>query len=369
MTKIDIISGFLGAGKTTLIKKLLSESHKDEKIVLIENEFGQVSIDGGFLKDANIEIREIVSGCICCTLAGDFFYGVRDVIDKFHPDRIIIEPSGVGRLSDVMSSVVLMQEKGLQVEPDMIVSVVNGEKVAKQLLAFGDFIKDQLAHSQAIVMSRTQNMDSSSVVAAVDAVRKYNPEAAIITTPWEQLDAQQIIAAAKDHEAFKNELLNEVSGLAHDKELQLDGHHGHGHENHDHGHHHEHSHGHHDHDHHHEHSHDHHEHAHGHCDHHDHGHEHHHHDADEVFDSWGIETPKKYDRAVLEDILKTFSETDECGNILRAKGIVESTEGIWLHFDMVPDEYEVREGSPDYTGKLCVIGTDLNIKKIEDMFN
>lgn len=378
MTKIDIISGFLGAGKTTFIKKMIDEVFKGEKIVLIENEFGEVGIDGGFLKDAGIEITEMNSGCICCSLVGDFGKNLNEVITKFHPDRILIEPSGVGKLSDVMKSVMDI-EKEQDVKLNALVTVVNAVKATKQMKAFGEFFNNQIEHATTVVLSRTQKATEAQLELCVKQIQELNEKAAIITTPWDEILGSQILKVIEGQDTLEAELLAE----AHHREEEE---HHHEHDEdctcgcHDHEHHHEHDH---DHDHHHEHDHDHghehhhdHEHEHGHEHHHEHDenctcgchdHDHHHH-ADEVFTSWGKETPHKYTKEGLEKILQAFCDTEDYGTILRAKGMVPSEDGTWIYFDMVPGEYEIRDGEPDYTGRLCVIGTDIEEHRLEELF-
>ncbi|MBQ2902733.1 MAG: GTP-binding protein [Agathobacter sp.] len=351
MTKIDIISGFLGAGKTTFIKKMLEEAFVGEQIVLIENEFGEVGIDGGFLKDAGIEITEMNSGCICCSLVGDFATNLNEVITKYHPDRILIEPSGVGKLSDVMKSVIDI-EKEQDVKLNALVTVVNAVKAKKQMKAFGEFFNNQIEHATTIVLSRSQNATPEQLEECVKMMQELNDKAAIITTAWDAIEGKQILKVMEGQDNLEMKVLAEH-----------------------HAHHHHHDHdenctcGCHDHDHEHEHHHDHdeectcgchdHEHEHGH---------HHHHHADDVFTSWGKETPHKFDRARIEEILKIFSDTEDYGTILRAKGMVEGTDGTWIYFDMVPGEYELRDGQPDYTGRLCVIGTDIDEHKLLELF-
>ena len=375
MTKIDIISGFLGAGKTTFIKKMIDEVFKGEKIVLIENEFGEVGIDGGFLKDAGIQITEMNSGCICCSLVGDFGKNLHEVIDKYHPDRILIEPSGVGKLSDVMKSVIDI-EKEEDVKLNGLVTVVNALKASKQMKAFGEFFNNQIENATTVVLSRTQNMKEEKLELCVKEIQKLNPKAAIITTPWDSISGEQILKVIEQQDSLMQEMMKEYEEHHHDHEHE----HHHDHD-HDHEHHHEHEH-HQDHDHEHEHHHDHnhdheHEHHHDHdhdhgegctCGCHDHDHHHHDHDADEVFISWGKETPHKYTKEKIESILKTFCDTEDYGTILRAKGMVPAEDGTWIYFDMVPGEYELRDGEPDYTGRLCVIGTDIDEHKLEELF-
>lgn len=383
MTKIDIISGFLGAGKTTFIKKMLEDVFKGEKIVLIENEFGEIGIDGGFLKDSGIEISEMNSGCICCSLVGDFGKNLREVIERFHPDRILIEPSGVGKLSDVMKSVQDV-EKEQDVKLNGRITVVNTLKATKQMKAFGEFFNNQIEYATVVVLSRTQNAKTEQTEVVVKAVQEKNPEAAIITTPWDEIDGKQIYKVIEEKKSLEEELLEE-------HEHGHDHHHDHdgeccGHEHHhDHDHHHEHDEnctcGCHDHEHGHDHHHDHdgeccgHEHEHDHHHEHDenctcgcHDHDHHHHHADEVFTSWGTETPHVFQKETIENALKAFCETEDYGVILRAKGMVPAEDGTWIYFDMVDGEYELRTGEPDYTGRLCVIGTNVEEEKLKTLF-
>lgn len=439
MTKIDIISGFLGAGKTTLIKKMIEEVFKGQKIVLIENEFGEIGIDGGFLKDAGIEITEMNSGCICCTLVGDFDKNLKEVLEKFHPERILIEPSGVGKLSDVMKSVIDL-EKERDVKLNGLVTVVNAAKASKQMKAFGEFFNNQIEFASTIVLSRSQNVSAQKLELCVKQMQELNPKAAIITTPWDEISAEAILKVIEQTDSLEMELMAEAR---HAQEAAEHAHHHHDHNGHcDHGHddhehhacghcHDEHGHAHHDDEHahhnsedgcthaHHDsedgcthachdgdsgHAHTHHDSSHAHthhdssraphteechehhhadeghscCDHshdgssccgHDHGHDYHeHHHADEVFMSWGKETPHKYEKSVIEHALKVLSETEEYGTILRAKGMVESVDGSWIYFDMVPGEYELRQGQPEYTGRLCVIGCSLAEERLLDLF-
>jgi G3E family GTPase len=381
MTKINVISGFLGAGKTTLIKKLLKESFSGEKVVLIENEFGEIGIDGGFLKDSGIQITEMNSGCICCSLVGDFGTALAEVITKFSPDRIIIEPSGVGKLSDVIKAVVGVA-KDMPVEMDSSITVADVNKCKMYIKNFGEFFNNQIEHADTIVLSRTQTASDEKVEAAVALLKEHNANAAIITTPWDSLSGDIILEAMNRTNSLAAELLEEEDvcpecGHHHDDdehEHHHDDEHEHHHHDDEHEHHHhddEHEHHHHDDEHEHHHHHDEHEHHHhdGECGcGHDHEHDHHHHHADDVFTSWGRETPHKYDRAALEEILKTLSSTDAYGQILRAKGIVPSTDNTFIYFDLVPGEYELREGAPDYTGKLCVIGADLKEDELAVLF-
>ena len=344
MAKIDIISGFLGAGKTTLIQKLLKEALKGEKVVLIENEFGEIGIDGGFLKDAGIEITEMNSGCICCTLVGDFSKALVKVLDEYHPDRVIIEPSGVGKLSDVARAIEAV-EKDADIEIDGRITVVDGKKAKMYMKNFGEFFKDQVEHASTIVVSRTQMMTDEKVEECVHTLREENAEATIISTPWDELGKEAI-----SHALTKGA---EIESLFED------------HEDHDHDHC---DHDHHDHCNHDHHDHDHHDHDHDCCCGHDHDHHHHHH-ADDVFTSWGKETVHKYTEEELDYLLKALSETTSYGTILRSKGIIQMTDGSWKQFDLVPEEYEVREGQPDYTGRICVIGTDLKEDALLKLFH
>ena len=398
MTKIDIISGFLGAGKTTLIKKLLSEALKGEQVVLIENEFGEIGIDGGFLKESGIEIREMNSGCICCSLVGDFGTSLKEVITTYHPDRIVIEPSGVGKLSDVIKAV-----KGVDVDCEISLNsyttVVDVNKCKMYMRNFGEFFENQLQYARTIILSRTDTPKATEekVAKAVELIRGVNKEAVIITTPIEKLDGAQVLAAMEKGREEEEEICP-VCGHHHEHEHEHhhdhDCDHDHEHDHHhDHDcgcdhehehHHHDHDHGcgcDHDHDHHHEHHHDHdcgcdHEHDHHHDHHHDHDcgcghdhdHDHHHHHADEVFVSWGRETARKYSKEEIEATLKQLSEDESFGVILRAKGMVDGKDGEWIFFDMVPEEYEVRTGAPQITGKLCVIGSKMNEATLEELF-
>ena len=358
MTKIDIVSGFLGAGKTTLIKKLLAESFPGEKLVLIENEFGEISIDGGFLKDSGVQISEMSSGCICCSLVGDFNRALKDVHDQFHPDRILIEPSGVGKLSDVIVAV----ENTVKDVPDMklnsFVTVADATKVKVYMKNFGEFYNNQIESAGTVILSRTQRLSQEKLEAAVALLREKNPTAAILTTPWDALDGATILSAI-EKVSLAEELLAKMRA-----EHEADEHE-HEHE-HDHHHHHDddHDHEHHDHDHDHDHHHHDGEECHDpHCACH-----HHHHHADEVFTSWGVETVKPYTEADLERIL-TALDSGDCGAILRAKGIVPAADGgEWLHFDFVPEEHQLRRGSADYTGRLCVIGSHLDEAKLSALF-
>ena len=347
MTKIDIISGFLGAGKTTFIKKMIEEAFVGEKLVLIENEFGEVGIDGGFLKDSGIEITEMNSGCICCSLVGDFGKNLNEVITKFHPDRILIEPSGVGKLSDVMKSVIDV-EKEQDVKLNALVTVVNAKKASKQMKAFGEFFNNQIEFATTIVLSRTQSTTPEQLELCVKQMQELNGKAAIITTPWDAIKGEQILKVMEGQDSLEMKLLAEAHHKAEEEEHEHEHHHDHDHEEH-------------------EHHHDHGENCTCGCHDHDHEHHHHHH-ADEVFTSWGKETPHKFTREKIEEVLKTLSESEEYGMILRAKGMVEDVNGSWIYFDMVPGEYELRDGEPDYTGRLCVIGSKIDEHKIEELF-
>ena len=397
MTKIDIISGFLGAGKTTLIKKLLDEAFKGEKIVLIENEFGEIGIDGGFLKDAGVEITEMNSGCICCSLVGDFGAALKKVLADYAPDRIVIEPSGVGKLSDVIAAVERVQKEEPNLHLNSFVTVVDATKAKVYMKNFGEFFNNQVEHACAILLSRTQKMDEGKLNDAVHLLREKNPKAAILTTPWDQLTGQQILSAMEGGHSLAQELMKEIEHEHHDHDHDDHcdcGCHDHDHEHHHHDHDHDHEHEHH-------HDHDHHEHHHDHdgcsCGHHHtqeeldaihaelgcegacgscdlcdtclHSTAHHHHDADEVFTSWGRETPRKYSREELQDALAALAMSEDYGYILRAKGMVPCDDGkTWLHFDLVPEEFQIREGAADYTGRLCVIGSDLKEDQLEKLF-
>ena len=378
MTKVDIISGFLGAGKTTFIRKMIEEAFKGEKVVLIENEFGEVGIDGGFLKDAGIQITEMNQGCICCSLVGDFDKNLREVIEKFSPDRIIIEPSGVGKLSDVMTSIINLEESH-SIKLNGLVTIVNAKKALKQMKAFGEFFNNQVEYASTICLSRTQDMDEKALEDTVKHLREHNEKAAIITTPWDKISGEQILKAIEGADSLTlsmKELAEEAKGEhEHHHEHEHEHHHEHEHE-HDHEHHHEHEH---EHEHHleHEHEHEHgpdctcgcHDHEHDHEHHHDHDHEHHHHHhADDVFTSWGTETPHKFSKETIENALKAFAESDKYGEIIRSKGIVEATDGTWIYFDFVDGEYELRSGEPEYTGRLVVIGAKIDEAGIEQLF-
>ncbi|SFT38982.1 Cobalamin synthesis protein cobW C-terminal domain-containing protein [Lachnospiraceae bacterium XBD2001] len=372
MTKIDIISGFLGAGKTTFIKKLLEEAFSGEKIVLIENEFGEVGVDGGFLKDAGIEITEMNSGCICCTLVGDFAKSLNDVMEKFHPDRILIEPSGVGKLSDVMTSVIDM-EKTADVKLNALVTVVNSLKASKQMKAFGEFFNNQIEHATTVVLSRSQNATPEQLEFCTTQIQNLNPKATVVTTPWDSLTGAQLLAAIEGKDNLEMKALAELHHHEEEEEHEHEHHHhdhdhDHDHEEHEHEHEHEHHHDH-DHDHEHEEGHEHCDHEHGHCCHHDHDHEHHHHHhADDVFTTWGKETPHVFERETIEKAMKAFAETEDYGTIIRSKGMVPCTDGTWIYFDLVDGEYELRSGDPDYTGRLVVIGAEVKEAEVEKLF-
>ena len=386
MTKIDIFSGFLGAGKTTLIKKLIQEAYQGEKLVLIENEFGEIGIDGGFLQDAGIQITEMNSGCICCSLVGDFGKALRQVMEQYHPDRILIEPSGVGKLSDVIRAV-----QGLEMEEAVLngfTTVADAGKCKMYMKNFGEFFNDQIEHASSIVLSRTAGMSQAKLEAVVTLLREHNQTASIITTPWEQLTGAQILETMERKNTLQAELalLEEEAHHHHDHDDEecCCGHdHDHDHEHHDHddeecccGHDHDHEHEHHDHDdeecccgHDHDHEHEHHDHEHDEdcCCGHDHDHHHHHHHADEVFTSWGVETTRQFTREEIEDILSQFT-SGLYGAVLRAKGIVAGADGQWIHFDYVPGEENVRTGAASTIGRLCVIGSKIDEKALAALF-
>ncbi len=381
MTKIDIISGFLGAGKTTLIKKLLAEAYQGEKLVLIENEFGEISIDGGFLKESGVQISEMSSGCICCSLVGDFNKALKDVAEQFHPDRILIEPSGVGKLSDVIVAVENTAAEAPDLKLNSFVTVADASKVKVYMKNFGEFYNNQIESAGTIVLSRTQKLSREKLEAAVALLREKNPDAAILTTPWDELEGKTILSAI-EKVSLADELLAKMRA-EHEAEEAEHAHHHHDHGEHgDHEHRHGHGeqeecchgeHGHHEHHGHGDHHHDHEEHG---AHEHHHSHEcsdpdcschHHHHHADEVFTSWGKETPKAFTKAGIEQILAAL-DSGEYGSILRAKGIVNGEDGTWIEFDFVPEEHEVRAGRPDYTGRLCVIGAELKEDKLARLF-
>ena len=337
MVKIDIISGFLGAGKTTLIKKLLKDGFQGEQVVLIENEFGEIGIDGGFLKEAGIQIREMNSGCICCSLVGDFGTSLKEVVTKYDPDRILIEPSGVGKLSDVIKAVQGVQDE-VDIKLNSYTTVVDAKKCKMYMKNFGEFFDNQIQYAGAIIMSRTDIASEKKVQESLELLRSLNKDAAIITTPIENLDGKKLVEVMEHPVSLEQEMLEEE----HEHHHHHDGECGCGHD-------HEHEHHHHD----------------GEC---GCGHDHHHHHADEVFTSWGRETIKKYTREGLEKILEALSESDKYGIILRAKGMLPAEDGTWIYFDMVPEETEIREGAPEYTGRLCVIGSKLDEHALEELF-
>ena len=357
MVKIDIISGFLGAGKTTLIKKLLKEAFQDEQVVLIENEFGEIGIDGVFLKDAGIQIREMNSGCICCSLVGDFGASLKEVVEKYNPDRILIEPSGVGKLSDVIKAVQGVEDE-VDIQLNSYTTVVDAKKCKMYMRNFGEFFDNQVQYAGAIIMSRTDIVDEAKAMQSMELLRSINEKAAIITTPIEKLDGKKILEVMEHPVSLADELMEEEHHHHdHDEECGCGHDHDHEHHHHDHdeecgcGHDHDHEHHHHDHD--------------GEC---GCGHDHHHHHADEVFTSWGRETIRKFTREGLEKILESLSASEEYGVILRAKGMLPAEDGTWIYFDMVPEETEIREGSPEYTGRLCVIGSKLKEDKLAELF-
>ncbi len=381
MAKIDIISGFLGAGKTTLIKKLIAEAFEGEKLVLIENEFGEIGIDGGFLKEAGIQITEMNSGCICCSLVGDFGEALKEVLTKYSPDRVIIEPSGVGKLSDVVKAV---KNIGDEVQINSTATVVDASKCKMYMKNYGEFYNNQIEYAGTVILSRTQNVSADKLDACLKMIREKNEEASIITTPWDDIQGKNIVEAMEKVNSLEKELLEEHEHH-HDGECGCGHHHDHDHHDHEHdhdgecgcGHHHDHDHNDHEHDHDgecgcgHHHDHDHHDHEHDHngecgCGHH---HDHHHHHADDVFTSWGVETAHKFTEEELTEILHKLAETKDYGDVLRAKGIVAAAEGEWFHFDLVPEETEVRRGAADFTGRICVIGADLKEDAIKELFH
>ena len=389
MTRVDIISGFLGAGKTTLIKKLLKEALTGEKVVLIENEFGEIGIDGGFLKEAGVQITEMNSGCICCSLVGDFGTALKDVLKKFSPDRIIIEPSGVGKLSDVAKAVLKVRDEEPELQLGSLTTVADANKCRMYMKNFGEFYNNQVEAAQTIVLSRTGDMAPEKVEAAAALLREKNEKAVIITTDWKEITGRQILEAMEHTKSLAEELLAEEGicpecGHHHDEDEECCGHehhHDHDHDDHDHEcceHHHDHDHDDDDDDHDHEccgHDHD-HEHEHHH--HHDDeeecscgcgGHHHHHHHADEVFVSWGQETARKYTEEEIREALEILQDSTDYGTVLRAKGILPLKDGEWIHFDLVPGEYEIRRGAADYTGRLCVIGAQLKTAELAQLFH
>ena len=374
MTKIDIISGFLGAGKTTFIKKLLKEAFEGEQVVLIENEFGEIDIDGGFLKEAGIEIKEMNSGCICCSLVGDFEKSLKEVIDTYHPDRILIEPSGVGKLSDVIKAIQDAQVN-LDAQLNSFTTVVDVTKCRIYSKNFGEFFSNQIEYAGAIILSRTDKAKHEKVEESVAILRGLNEKAPIITTPIEQLSGEKLLETMEGSKSLEEELLAEIvcpeCGGHHDHDEECGcghEHHHHDHDEHEHHDHDEHEHHHHDHDEHHHHDHDHGEECGCGCGH-DHHHDHHgHHHADEVFTSWGKETIQTYTKEEISNILKTLESDSSYGTILRAKGMVAGADGEWIYFDMVPEEHEVRTGAAEYTGRICVIGSKLDEHKLEELF-
>lgn len=386
MTKIDIFSGFLGAGKTTLIKKLIEEAYQGEKLVLIENEFGEIGIDGGFLQDAGVEITEMNSGCICCSLVGDFGQALEQVLFQYHPDRIIIEPSGVGKLSDVIGAVQRLDNHDIAL--NAFVTVADATKCKIYMKNFGEFYNNQIEHAATIVLSRTGGMKEEKLLAAVDLLREHNANAPIITTPWEELDGKQILEAMENKDSLKEELARLAAEQAehdeahhhhhydHDHEHDHEEHdhpHDHDHEEHEHEHHHDHDHEHEEHDHHEHEEHDHDHESHGHIHHHHHHHDDgcscgHDHDADEIFESWGAETPRKYTEEEVTGALAGLDEGEKYGIVLRAKGIVPCTDGSWIHFDYVPGEQNIRRGPAGITGRLCVIGSELKEHDLDHLF-
>ena len=390
MTKIDIVSGFLGAGKTTLIKKLLAEALGDTKVVLIENEFGEIGIDGGFLKEAGIEIKEMNSGCICCSLVGDFGTSLKEVMHTYEPERILIEPSGVGKLSDVMKAVQDVIDTK-EVVLNSAVAVVDASKCKVYIKNFGEFFINQIEHAGTIILSRTGNISEEKLNKCIELIREHNEKATIITTPWDDLDGKDILATIEGAKDLEAEMMEELKAHRdkeeehhhhhhhHDEECGCGHHHEHHHhhdeDEHDHEHHHHHDEDEHDHEHHHHHDEDEHDHEHHHdhgpdctCGCHDHDHEHGHHHADEVFTSWGMETPAAYSKEEIEHILEELENEGKYGFVLRAKGMVPGTEGGWVYFDYVPDESNVREGKPDVTGKFCVIGSKLKEENLKVLF-
>ena len=384
MTKIDIFSGFLGAGKTTLIKKLLKEAMDASKVVLIENEFGEIGIDGGFLKEAGVEIKEMNQGCICCSLVGDFGTSLKEVLDRYHPERILIEPSGVGKLSDVMKAV--QDVDSAEVTLNSAVVVVDANKCKMYAKNFGEFFLNQIEHAGTIILSRTADISEAKLNAALDIIREHNAKATVITTPWDELDGKKILETIENAKDLEAELMKEVAEHHHEHEHgedctcgchDHDHEHHHDHDEHDHEHHHDHDEHDHDHEHHHDHDHEHgedctcgcHDHDHEHDHHHDHHHDHeHHHHADEVFTSWGFETPVCYTSAEITDILSKLEDEETYGIILRAKGMLPEGDGTWNNFDYVPGESNVRKGVAEVTGKVCVIGSKLQEENLKKLF-
>lgn len=379
MTKIDVFSGFLGAGKTTLIKKLLKDAYAGQKVVLIENEFGEIGIDGGFMQEAGIQVTEMNSGCICCSLVGDFGEALEKVLDTYHPDRILIEPSGVGKLSDVVRAASAVCGENCQI--GALVAVVDAGKCKIYVKNFGEFFLNQIEHAATIVLSRTDIVKQEKIEECVRLIREHNQDATVITTPMDQLDGMQILKAMEQEDSLKKEMDQILAHVEEDDECDdpdCECHHHHHHDHDEDGE--EHHHHHHDHDedeHHHDHDedehdhelhHDHDEHDHDHEHHHEHGHHHHHHDADEVFTSWGVETPRKFSEKALQDILDKLDDSNACGTILRAKGIVPAEDGSWIHFDYTPGEKDIRHGTAGVTGRLCVIGSDIKEDHLKELF-
>ncbi|MDD6667715.1 MAG: GTP-binding protein [Lachnospiraceae bacterium] len=377
MTVIDIYSGFLGAGKTTFMKKMVAEAYKNEKVVIVENEFGEIGIDSGFLKETGITVSEINGGCVCCTLVGDFTKNLHEVIQTYHPDRILVEPSGVAKLSDVMVSVMDVAKAEENVEMGALVTVINALKARKQMKAFGEFFIDQIEHATTIVLSRTQKADQEMLEFCTKEIQDHNPKATVITTPWDELSGETIEKTIEGKDSLEVQELAELHHAQEEAEHHHH-HHEHDHDEHDHEHNHDHDeHEDHDHDHHHdnEEDHEHHDHEECHCghdhDHEEHDHEqehHHHHHADDIFTTWGRTTPHKFTRETIEKALKAFADSDDYGYIVRSKGIVPAEDGSWIYFDLVDGEYEIRSGEPDVTGRLVVIGTDLKEDKVAELF-
>ncbi len=388
MIKVDIVSGFLGAGKTTFMKKMVAEAYAGEKVVIVENEFGEIGIDSGFLKDTGIQVSEINGGCVCCTLVGDFTANLHQVIQTYHPDRVIVEPSGVAKLSDVMVSVMDVA-KTEDVVINSLVTVINSLKARKQMKAFGEFFIDQIEHATVVVLSRTQKADAEQLEFCTKEIQEHNPKATVITTPWDEIDGKKILETIEGRDSLEVQALAE---LHHAEEEAEHAHHHHDHDHHDHDehdhehhhdhddhdedehdheHHHDHDEDEHEHEHHHDHDHDEHDHEHEHHhdhDEHDHEHHHHHHHADDIFTTWGRETPHKFTVETIENALKAFADSEDYGYIVRSKGIVPAEDGTWIYFDLVDGEYEIRTGEPDVTGRLVVIGTDVKEDEVEKLF-
>ncbi len=386
MTKVDIFSGFLGAGKTTLIKKLIEEAYEDEKIVLIENEFGEIGVDSGFLRDTGVQINEMNSGCICCTLVGDFGRALNEVIETYHPDRILIEPSGVGKLSDVIIAVQDLHNDSIELNG--FTTVVDAKKFRVYMTNFGEFYQNQVEHASSIILSHTDGLSDKKMDHCIEQLRKLNPEASIVTTPWDKISGKDILATMEQkktlsaeldklrEEAYAHEAEHHAHEHGHEHDHAHDHDHDHDHHDHEHEHDHDHDHDHEEHGHHHDHGHDHehHDHDHGHEEHghhhdHDHGHDHHgHHHADEIFDEFGVQTAHKFTKEQISSALEGLGNFAECGQVLRSKGIVEGVDGEWFHFDYVPGEPEVRTGEAEATGMICVIGVGLEQDRIKELF-